>query len=203
MIGPADLYRKTLNGMLSLTATVNQPHTGSLFQEWLLRGMGVEVAGPVAFGPRAIIRDGFRLKLGRGVSVGANATFSCYTWVTIGDDFLAADDLTINTGGHEPWNLVPSNRPVTIGARVWCGARVTICAGVTVGDDAIIGAGAVVVRPVEANTVVAGVPARPVRTFERAPADQMWSPFPPRSRYHRYHQRGRVSQLLTRLRQRF
>ena len=203
MIGPADLYRKTLNGMLSMVATVNQPNTGSFFQEWLLRGMGAKVVGPVAFGPRSIIRDGFRLKLGRGVSVGANATFSCYTWVTIGDDFLAADDLTINTGGHETWNLVPCNRPITIGSRVWCGARVTICAGVTVGDDAVIGAGAVVVRPVEPNTVVAGVPARPVRTIERGSPDQMWSPFPPRSRYHRYHERGRVGRFLMRLRQRF
>ena len=203
MIGAADLYRKTLNGLLSLVATVNQPNTGSLFQEWLLRGMGVEVAGPVAFGPRAIIRDGFRLKLGRHVSVGANATFSCYTWVTIGDDFMAADDLSINTGGHELYNLVPCNRPINIGSRVWCGTRVTICAGVTVGDDAVIGAGAVVVRSVEPNTVVAGVPARPVRAIERGQPDEMWSCFAQRSRYHRYRERGRVGRFLTRLRQRF
>ncbi len=203
MIGATDFYRKTLNGMLSMVATVNQPNTGSLFQEWLLRGMGVDLVGPVSFGPRPIIRDGFRLKLGRYVAIGANATISCYTWVTIGDDFLAADDLTINSGGHEIWNLVPCNRPVTIGSRVWCGTRVTICAGVTIGDDAVIGAGAVVVRSVEPNTVVAGVPARPVRTIERAPPDQLWSCFPQRSNYHRYRERGRVGQFLMRLRQRF
>ena len=96
--------------------------------------------------------------------------------------------------------LRPINQPVTIGARVWCGARVTIGAGVTVGDDAVIGAGAVVVRSVEPNTVVAGVPARPLRTIQRG-LEPLWSVWAERSGFHDYASRSPLARLLIRLRQ--
>lgn len=50
---------------------------------------------------------------------------------------------------------------VTIGDRVWISPEVTVINKVSIGDDALVGIGAVVVRDVEANTVVAGVPAKP------------------------------------------
>ena len=50
---------------------------------------------------------------------------------------------------------------VTIGERVWISPEVTVINKVSIGDDALVGIGAVVVRDVEANTVVAGVPAKP------------------------------------------
>ena len=52
---------------------------------------------------------------------------------------------------------------VTIGHDVWLGHGVTILPGVRVGNGAVIGAGAVVSRDVEPYTIVAGVPAKPIR----------------------------------------
>jgi acetyltransferase-like isoleucine patch superfamily enzyme len=49
---------------------------------------------------------------------------------------------------------------------VWIGYGACILRGVTVGDNAIVGTGAVVTRDVPANAVVAGVPARVIRMRE-------------------------------------
>jgi UDP-perosamine 4-acetyltransferase len=51
---------------------------------------------------------------------------------------------------------------VTIGQRVLIGIGARVLPGVTIGDDAIVGAGAVVTHDVPPDTVVVGVPARPV-----------------------------------------
>lgn len=52
---------------------------------------------------------------------------------------------------------------VTIGNDVWVGHGVTVMPGVTIGDGAAIGSGAVVTKNVDAFTIVAGVPGKPLR----------------------------------------
>lgn len=54
-------------------------------------------------------------------------------------------------------------KPVTIGHDVWIGHGAVILPGVSVGNGAVIGANAVVSHDVPAYTIVAGVPARPLR----------------------------------------
>lgn len=49
---------------------------------------------------------------------------------------------------------------VVIGYNVWLGSRGTALKGVTIGDNVIVGAGAVVTRDVSANAMAAGVPTR-------------------------------------------
>ncbi|KFN93713.1 MAG: hypothetical protein L0L87_10665 [Tetragenococcus koreensis] len=46
---------------------------------------------------------------------------------------------------------------------MWIGASATILPGVTVGENSVVAAGAVVTKDVSKDTVVAGVPARPIK----------------------------------------
>lgn len=52
---------------------------------------------------------------------------------------------------------------VTIGKRVWVSPEATVINKVSIGDDALVGIGAVVTRNVPQNTVVSGVPAKVLR----------------------------------------
>jgi acetyltransferase-like isoleucine patch superfamily enzyme len=60
----------------------------------------------------------------------------------------------------QPWR----EEAVTIGRDVWVGAGCVILPGVTIGDGAVVAAGSVVTRDVPAGAVVAGVPARVIKS---------------------------------------
>jgi NDP-sugar pyrophosphorylase family protein len=60
----------------------------------------------------------------------------------------------------------PEPRPVHIGNNVWIGDHATVLKGVTIGDNSVVGAGAVVTQSVPANVVVAGNPAKIVKHLD-------------------------------------
>lgn len=85
--------------------------------------------------------------------VGACTIVGCYS--SIGHDVELADFCTLSS--H-----VDLTGRVKVGQRVFFGSGARALPGVTIGDDAVIGAGAVVVRDVAAGMTVFGNPARQV-----------------------------------------
>lgn len=88
--------------------------------------------------------------------------------IYIGDNVMFAPGVIVATAGH-PVNPTlrekgyQYNKEVRIGNNVWIGANATILPGVTIGDNTVIGAGAVVSRDIPANVVAMGVPCKVVR----------------------------------------
>lgn len=125
--------------------------------------------GPTfAIGNDFFLRHRGNLTLGNACGFGGFCRIWNYNPIAIGDDFLAAGGLTINTAGHNPDTMAGTGKPITIGKRVWCGLNVTILGGVTIGDDAVIGACSLVTKDVPSGAIVAGVPARVIRQIERS-----------------------------------
>lgn len=120
------------------------------------------------------INQPFRCDYGCNISIGNNF-FANYNLtildeakVSIGDNVFIGPNVNIYTACHpiesEPRNTrVQWAEPVTIGNNVWIGGNATILPGVTIGDNAVVGAGSVVTKNVEADTVVGGNPARLIK----------------------------------------
>ena len=112
-------------------------------------------------------KDG-SLVLGERVFINSGATIVATHSIELGDDCLIGDLVAIFDSDFHP---VESGRPtrvapVRLGANVWVGRSATIFPGVTIGDHAVIAAGSTVTSDVPARTLVAGVPARPIRTLD-------------------------------------
>lgn len=112
-----------------------------------------------------------RLKVGRNCMFNVGCFLDLGAEITIEDMAGLGHEVMILTTTHavgpaQRRYAAPRTLPVTIGAGAWLGARCTILPGVTVGAGAIVAAGSVVNRDVPANTLVAGVPARVVKTLE-------------------------------------
>ena len=111
---------------------------------------------------------GKNITIGNHVFINADCKFQDQGGIFIDDGALIGHGVVLATLNHE---LEPAKRqqlhpaPIHIGKRVWIGANATITQGVTIGDNAVVAAGAVVNKDVEANTVVGGVPAKVIRTI--------------------------------------
>ena len=131
---------------------------------------------PLSIGCGVYIRNCGDLRLGDRCSIGSFTRIWNYAPIKIGNDFMSAGGLTLNSATHDPVTLAPIGKPITIGNRVWCGQNVTILAGITIGDDVVLGAGSVVVDDVPAGSVVGGVPARKIRDLNRPAGTRLHHP---------------------------
>ncbi len=109
---------------------------------------------------------GYNIEFGDDVFLNFNCVLLDVAKITIGSKTQIGPGVQILTADHPRKadlraQMLESGRPVTIGANVWIGAGALILPGVMIGDDAIIGAGSVVTRPVPAGMTAVGSPARP------------------------------------------
>ena len=118
------------------------------------------------------------VEIQKGVTIGKNCKISSHSFICegvhiednvfIGHGVMFTNDLfprSVNADGSiqtdTDWKLMETI--VKKGASV--GSNATILCGITIGENALVGAGAVVTRDVPPNSVVAGNPARIIKTI--------------------------------------
>lgn len=94
--------------------------------------------------------------IGNRVDIGANCIFAEYAEVWASDTHSILDANT-NT-------RINVDKPVKIGDKVWIGNRALIMKGVNIESESVIGAGSIVTKNIESNSLVAGIPATCIRT---------------------------------------
>lgn len=111
--------------------------------------------GEIVIGDGAVLSTGVHLVSYAGLFIGKGTMIGEYTSIRDANH-TRGEGTTLRDSDH-------SAKPIVIGSEVWIGRGVTVLGGVTIGDRAIVGANAVVTRDVPQDTVVAGVPAVPIK----------------------------------------
>ena len=111
---------------------------------------------------------GVNISLGEGSFINTGAVILDLCPVRIGAGVLIAPLVTLSCASHpiDPAlraTRLEYGRPITIENNVWIGMGASIAGGVTIGENSVVGAGAVVLRDVPPGSVVGGVPARVLR----------------------------------------
>ncbi len=108
------------------------------------------------------------IKIGENVWLSFAVSGGCYiqgfNGVIIGDNTIFAPGIKIVSANHDPNDLNKSvkTEPVRIGKNCWIGSNAIILPSVSLGDNVIVGAGAVVTKSFSDNSVIVGNPARQI-----------------------------------------
>jgi len=104
------------------------------------------------------------LKMGSNSVVNRNCRLDTRGGIEIGTNVSIAADTCILTGDHDPQARDFAGRLAGVILQDYSviGTRAMILRGVTVGRGAVVAAGAVVTKSIEAYTIVAGCPAKPI-----------------------------------------
>ena len=120
--------------------------------------------------PRFVCDYGSNIYVGENFYANYNCTMLDICEIHIGDNAMFGTNCQLLTPLHpldakERISGLEYGAPITIGDNAWFGGGVTILPGVTLGDNVVVGAGAVVTKSFGDNVVLAGNPAKIIKTL--------------------------------------
>jgi len=106
------------------------------------------------------------LIIGNHTVINAKCRLDTRGGITIGNNVSLSQEVLVLTADHDPdsSDFAGRNSPVVIEDYVWIGTRATILPGCVIGKGAVIAAGALVTKSVEPFAIMAGVPAKLIKT---------------------------------------
>ncbi|MFL5745284.1 MAG: sugar O-acetyltransferase [Niastella sp.] len=163
--------QKASYATIQLTQRLNNSSNPDEIRKILSEITGTMIDGSVSVFPPIYINYGRHLSIGKNVFINFDCTFLTLGGITTEDNVLIGPGVKLLSEGHplspeERHSLLPGK--IHIGQNVWIGAGATILPGITVGPNAVVAAGAIVTKNVPANTVVAGIPAKCIKTIENS-----------------------------------
>ena len=146
-------------------------------QRALLAELVGELAENAFICPPLYCTYGRHIHLGERSYINMGATLLDNAPIRIGADVMIGPNVQIYTAAHaldadERIQGVETALPVTIEDRVWIGGGAILLPGITIGQEAIVGAGAVVTRDVPAGARVVGNPARILPARDKMPVTE-------------------------------
>jgi maltose O-acetyltransferase len=113
---------------------------------------------------------GYQTHIGARTFINFGCVLLDVATIRIGNDVQVGPNVQFLTPTH-PVEAEPRRAkweaamPITVGDNVWLGGGVIVCPGVSIGENTVVGAGAVVVRDLPANVVAVGNPAQVIRSL--------------------------------------
>ena len=116
-----------------------------------------------------VLGDG-AIELGNYVLICPSVRISSASSIKIGDNCMVASHAYLTDADwHDIYDRtqpIGNTAPIVLEDNVWIGDSALVCKGVTIGENSIIGAGAVVASDIPANSIAVGNPARVVKTLD-------------------------------------
>lgn len=154
----------------SQSQIINQAESAELRSQLLKETFG-RTGKKIYMEPVINFDYGYNIFVGENFYANFNCTFLDVSTIEIGDNCMFAPNGQLYTATH-PLHPVKRNsgleyaKPIKIGNNVWLGGGVIVTPGVTLGDNVVVGAGSVVTKSFPDNVVIAGNPARIIKTVE-------------------------------------
>lgn len=114
-----------------------------------------------------LVFKGAKLEIGAGCCINTDFSVTCGKSIQIGKNVFIGQRVSIRDTNGDHFINTPGYRntkPVVIHDHVWIASGATILPGVTIGAGSIVAGGAIVTKDVPPCTMVAGVPAKVIRT---------------------------------------